>query len=195
MAFSQQNLQRSKCKHVIGFDLHYLTLCSIPINDANERRPSRQDSGYVSARGSYSGHDYNHITGQGVANQFISYGENRAPPPPPAYPRKHQEGQLESPISDGSTISGQQHAWGGHDEKQDSQPATPLTPTSAELLGLLPNGRKPESQRQLDDVTPKLRRRQPKVADAYRLVLLLFHTFSYIFFNMSTNNRTNSRRW
>lgn len=29
-------------------------------------------------------------------------------------------------------------------------------------------GREPEPQRQVDDVTPKLKRRQPQVADAYR---------------------------
>jgi len=54
------------------------------------------------------------------------------------------------------------------------QGSSPLTPTSAEPLGHdiqkpheRSNRRKPEPLRQVDDVTPKLKRRQPKVADAY----------------------------
>jgi len=93
--------------------------------------------------------------------------------------RRQVDGALDSPSSDDSgqfrvgsgTASYEVQNNGAH------QGSSPLTPTSAEgfahentVLGERKAVKKPVPLRQVDDVTPKLKRRQPKVADAYRYV-------------------------
>jgi hypothetical protein len=93
--------------------------------------------------------------------------------------RRQVDGALDSPSSDGS---GQFRVGAGaaSDDVQNNgayQDSSPLTPTSAEgfahentVLHERKVVKKPVPLRQVDDVTPKLKRRQPKVADAYRYV-------------------------
>jgi hypothetical protein len=93
--------------------------------------------------------------------------------------RRQVDGALDSPSSDGS---GQFRIGAGTYQQEAQingahQGSSPLTPTSPEGNGhdyAVPHERKvvkkPAPLRQEDDVTPKLKRRQPKVADAYRYV-------------------------
>lgn len=149
--------------------------CSEQAQDALARQPTRQDSGYASARGSYSkptGHGFDYGNTQGGRQ---TYNQNQPPPPPPPpYSRKQYDGQDSSP-SDNSA-QGQLARCNSTNDTQN-RGSSPLSPTSAELLSYekqafqdRPNGKKAEPQRQEDDVTPKMKRRQPKVADAYRYV-------------------------
>jgi hypothetical protein len=141
----------------------------------------RQDSGYVSARGSCSNESRSGTDPTPFGDHRQSYNGNNPPPPPPPPPhmRRQVDGSLDSPSSDGS---GRYHNGAGaasHDVQNNGaiQWSSPLTPTSAEAItheSTLSHERKavkkPAPLRQVDDVTPKLRRRQPKVADAYRYV-------------------------
>jgi hypothetical protein len=93
--------------------------------------------------------------------------------------RRQVDGSLDSPSSDGS---GRFHngVVAASQEIQNNgvhQGSSPLTPTSAEgvtnenaALQERKTVKRPAPMRQVDDVTPKLKRRQPKVADAYRYV-------------------------
>ena len=125
--------------------------------------PIRQDSGYVSARGSYS-NDSGQI---GYSRHRTSEMEIQQPPPH----IRRIDGVADSPSSGENTphkIEPSLDKTGT--EKSDS----PLTPTSAEILGKLAqtrkssNGKKPEPMRQVDDMVRKYRRPQPVVAEAYR---------------------------
>jgi hypothetical protein len=120
--------------------------------------PLRQDSGYVSARGSYSNGS--------VPNDF-----NRR--------RNSQlEGQQQPPshvkrIDTSVNATSKENISQKMDRNQDSgteKSESPLSPTSAELLGKLidppPKPKKSEPQRQVDDMVRK--KRQPVVAEAYR---------------------------
>lgn len=141
--------------------------------DHNARAPSRQDSGYASARGSYSNASTSTADYNGNFSQ--PYNGNHPPPPPPLHLRKPLVRSVDSSPSDDPVrvhgrVSGTLHdihANGIH------QANSPMSPTSAE--GCYENngrkhGKKQEPMRQADDVTPKLKRRQPHVADAYRYV-------------------------
>lgn len=76
--------------------------------------------------------------------------------------------------------------------QQDSSPLTPTSAESALHEHAFPNDRKkkPAPLRQVDDITPKLKRRQPKVADAYRSVMIIRFVFGLVL-----THRDNSRRW
>jgi hypothetical protein len=144
------------------------------------RKPGRQDSGYVSARGSYSnpsanGPDYF----SAHCDRRQSYSANNPPPPPPAHLRRQVDGPLGSPLSDSSGLG---HAAstaprGSHNGRHQAK--SPLTPTSSDTfanenkaLSERNNGRKTETARQIDDVAQKIKQYQPKVAEAYRYVLV-----------------------
>lgn len=93
--------------------------------------------------------------------------------------RRQVDGSLDSPSSDGSARFHNGASAGPHDIHNNGahQGGSPLTPTSAEgngnevsVLHERKPIKKPAPMRQVDDMTPKLKRRQPKVADAYRYV-------------------------
>lgn len=93
--------------------------------------------------------------------------------------RRQFDGTIDSPPSDGSGRA-QVGPVGPCSDSQNGfqQGSSPLTPTSAESAtyeSTFTNDRKkkPAPMRQVDDTTPKLKRRQPKVADAYRYALVI----------------------
>lgn len=146
----------------------------------DERKTYRQDSGYSSARGSVINAATNsQHTMQTPSDHGYRRQDQRPPPPPPFHPRQ-LDGSFDSPESDGSARDRMKQSdlveanAVEQEADDDEEPESPLSPTSAELLGQLPglgygsNGRRPEPLRQMDDVTPKLKRRQPQVAEAYR---------------------------
>jgi hypothetical protein len=161
---------------------------------ADKSRRGRQDSGYVSAHPSHSRDDYfaNHWNGS----------IHPPPPPPPRPPRlpKSRQSSIESPHSDNNEDHAKYERRGSHPENNTSngmetfEGDSPLTPTEAELLGHVPfapdenRDRKSEQMRQIDDVTPKFRRRQPRVEPAYRYVLIFLVPRNY---RLSGH----SRRW
>lgn len=134
---------------------------------------NREDSGYSSARASYSSGSR---SGFEHMDSLPSHLQAQPPPPPPSYMRRRIENSVESPLSSESgpeflTRPGYDGA-DNHVHVSKRQQSSPLTPISAEMLGYevqpVEEGKKPGPLRQIDDVTPKLRRRQPQVADAYR---------------------------
>lgn len=144
------------------------------------RRPSRQDSGYVSARGSYSSGPGIGFENANPRGSRQNYTQQQPPPPPPPPPRSRRPfDAVGGSLSDGSARDRARRHSSTHDVPVDGAHAhgnSPLSPTSAELLGLekpafLSEG-KVERQRQAeDDIDRKMKRRQPKVADAYRYVV------------------------
>lgn len=152
------------------------------------QQPLRQDSGYVSARGSYS-NDSEMNQGQPNMKSQQQHpepspsqphgpldGSNDTPTPPKSepeetnffaslpsqFPRKSKSEAPKVKLGDVKTenISGQEA------EREES----PLSPTSLEILGrLIPeSGRKSDTSRQGEDgVTRKIKRPQPVVAAAY----------------------------
>jgi hypothetical protein len=123
------------------------------IQQTSPKRQTRQDSGYASARPS--------IASQG------SWGNGQTFALPPKR-RSVYDGCIESPMSEGSLRSqGSAHDNGRAVEE------SPLSPTSAALLGEVPRAtsedryRSKEPLRQDDDHYVK-KKPQPKVAEAYR---------------------------
>jgi len=178
----------------------FLISTSETSQDFYSRVPVRHDSGYASQRGSIShegknGSDY--PTPYSEYRQSYNGSNPPPPPPPPPHMRRQVDGALDSPSSDGSGqfrigTAPYQHEVQSSGAHQDS---SPLTPTSAEGNGheyTMTQERKvvakPVPLRQVDDVTPKLKRRQPKVADAYRYA-------SSKDLNIRTDFNTHSRRW
>jgi hypothetical protein len=159
-------------------------MCSGSVHESYVQLPGRQDSGYVSARGSVSKESSK------AAENLNTYGEHRPsyngsnppppPPPPPRHMRRQMDGALDSPPSDGSGRGYSVPGINPYDVRNGVRQGTsPLTPTSAEgvtsestILRERKNGKKPEPLRQVDD-TLKSKRRQPQVADAYRYVEFL----------------------
>lgn len=117
-----------------------------------------------------------------------SDSQNIEPPPPPPPPLRKPsfyDGNIGSPFSTGSSHEasngyGNPNSDNGNAHQNyliDAQSASPV-----KLRAGGPNGRKrdfdnrddssdegeTQGRRQVDDVTPKLKRRQPKVAEAYR---------------------------
>lgn len=93
--------------------------------------------------------------------------------------RRQVDGALDSPSSDDSGHFRLGAGAAPHEVQNNGahQGSSPLTPTSAEggvhentVLQERKAVKKLAPLRQVDDVTPKLKRRQPKVADAYRYV-------------------------
>jgi hypothetical protein len=163
-------------------------------NPQNFQQPPRQDSGYVSARGSYSNGSGTNQSNPNMPPQqqhpeptrSQSHGpldgSNDTPTPPKPepeetnffaslpsqFPQKTKSKALKVKLEKVKTegISGEEA------ENDES----PLSPTSLEILGrLIPDSEKKESSRQGEDgVVRKIKRPQPVVAAAYRYVQILF---------------------
>ncbi len=137
-------------------------------------------------RGSYNSR-YSTINNEqlpaGLAER--SNSQNFEPPPPPLRKPSFYDGNIGSPLSTGSS-HGASNGYGNPNSENgnvhqnyliDAQSASPV-----KLRAGGSNGRKrdfdnrddssdegeTQGRRQVDDVTPKLKRRQPKVAEAYR---------------------------
>jgi hypothetical protein len=126
-----------------------------PFNSAHGNpQPARHDSGYESARGSYS-------NGSGM-NKAQSFQQQ-----PPS--RLDGSADTPSPPEKTPVLSERRNSKSDDTaEPGNETPSTPLTPTSAEILGKL-NSVKPGSAKKADDsASKKLRRPQPVVAEAYR---------------------------
>lgn len=130
---------------------------------ANGTHPTREDSGYGSTKRSFS-RDEGATNRQDGNRRRSAHDITPPPPPPPAHLRQHTEPS--SPISE---VTDLQSPWAKTEmeEEQEHNPDdSPLSPTSAELLGDLGNGKK--SRR--DNTMSRMKRRQPKVESAYRYV-------------------------
>lgn len=141
------------------------------------RKLGRQDSGYVSARGSYSNPSANGPEIFSTRRQSYSANNPPPPPPPPAHLRRQVDGQLESPQSNGPS-PGHAPSIVPHNGRHQVKP--PLTPTPTDILANenrvlheRSNGRKTETPRQIDDVITRTKNNQPKVAEAYKYVTIL----------------------
>lgn len=118
------------------------------------------------------------------------------PPPPPPHLRKSStyDGNYESPPSSGSshghanghTVQRTETENGYRRYSADGQSVSPIKLRSERVnvrkreydhRDSSEDERENERRRQEDDYTPKLKRRQPKVAEAYRLVQFYFTTF------------------
>ncbi|KAI9736446.1 MAG: hypothetical protein M1818_006180 [Claussenomyces sp. TS43310] len=167
----------------VAGDSHSIQDTDANMAEPDERINHRQDSGYASSRGSHSKRlVHSQSQPQMVQSSRGNLREDhRPPPPPPRTLRRQMDGSFDSPDSDGSARDAAYRIYCGGVGVTDQNASvaaqdsvSPLTPTSAELLGQMPlasqehNDGKPAPLRQLDDVTPKLKKRQPKVADAYR---------------------------
>ncbi|RDW80603.1 hypothetical protein BP5796_05301 [Coleophoma crateriformis] len=139
--------------------------------------PQRQDSGYVSSKGSYT----NGIEPE-IAQAHGSIRNPRwqiPPPPPPPPPRSPSMHYRTDGVDDTlSPVDDMQGENGSQDTiNVPAQNVSPLTPVSSETITQDPpqrrkivrviSGKKAEPLRQEDDVTPKLKRNQPVVATAY----------------------------
>ena len=120
-------------------------------------------------------HAYNHF-GERINGNAHYYSHNNEPPPPPP-------ADAHSPIIEaGSPLSGSVNPFGNGTNQVDDgyfQYRSEYSNSSARLRSELSGSRKRDyesssedsdapARRQEDDVTPKLKRRQPKVAEAYR---------------------------
>ena len=123
-------------------------------------------------------------------------GPNGIPPPPPPPLRKSStyDGNNESPPSSGSSHGHTNGHAIPHIETEngyrrcsaDGHPASPLKLRSERVnvrkrdydhRDSSEDERENERRRQEDDYTPKLKRRQPKVAEAYRSVQVYFNAY------------------
>ena len=146
--------------------------------------PARQDSGYASARGSYS-------NGSGPAEFALQNGP-QVPAPSAAQngpncpaqgfgkPQNQTEAQIETipPQQSDRRINSEQsigdittNSTGMNSNEEEGTPGTPLSPTSAEILGkLVRKNSSGDGSRQKNEAGRKIKRPQPVVADAYRFV-------------------------
>ncbi|RFU28265.1 hypothetical protein B7463_g8072, partial [Scytalidium lignicola] len=127
-----------------------------PYDKSRGPPPQRQDSGYFSARGSYS----NGSSSDGFIARRPSQWEGQPPPPPPRDFLKRMDGAGDSPSPTAmSPTEVMQH------------PGTAIsgeyTAKDLEQTQKRKDGKKPEPLRQEDDVTPRFKRSQPQVAEAY----------------------------
>jgi len=169
-------------KHHVYANMSY----SDSVPETLGRHPMRHDSGYVSQRNSYSNGPASATDNSATYSDYRQTynGSNPPPPPPPLHMRRHVDGPFDSPSSDGSArchngSGAPTHDINNHVANQASSPITPTTAEASTHEGVpfkeRKNGTKAPHLRQEDDVTPKLKRRQPKVADAYRCVLSSAH--------------------
>ncbi|KAE8448598.1 hypothetical protein EG329_009023 [Mollisiaceae sp. DMI_Dod_QoI] len=141
-------------------------------NLPNSHLPPRQDSGYVSARGSYS-------SGSGP-NGLGNQGDPQDPTQPPQgqpIPDTTDQQPARSSVQDPASqqkigSSGNSNESAGSNEAAESSPGTPLSPTSAEILGKLvrkpSKGKATQSAGQDKASVRKVKKRpQPVVAEAY----------------------------
>ncbi len=121
----------------------------------------------------------------GSAEQSHSQSFEPPPPPPPLRKPSLYDGTTGSPLSTGSS-HGASNGYGNHNSENgnvhqnyltDAQSASPVKLRAGDSTGRKrdfdnrdDSSDEGESQgrRQVDDVTPKLKRRQPQVAEAYR---------------------------
>lgn len=111
---------------------------------AYNHAPVRQDSGYMSARGSYS---------NGTGQSDFENGR-----PGQSAPAK-QESQAAKSVKEKELPKTVEHG------ASDSEPDTPLSPTSAEILGKLQPG---NMRKASGNESRRVKRPQPVVAEAYR---------------------------
>ncbi|PQE10297.1 hypothetical protein CJF32_00000836 [Rutstroemia sp. NJR-2017a WRK4] len=143
-------------------------------------QPFQHNSGYGNTAGPYN---------RGPHPQM--YNAHMPPPPPPLQPEPIHDPW---PVQNISTtppppeaVLDDEKANGKEGDEENSRDESPLSPTSMEILGKLTkspvkpaaprkiirviSGKKSkEAQRQADDTTPKSKRSQPVVAEAYRYV-------------------------
>ena len=161
-----------------------------------DNAPPRQDSGYVSARGSYSNgsgppDNFQQNWAQNAAQSIPQNGLNHQPgPSQPAqgFSQTQDHDQKDNPQEQSDRRNGDEE--GGADTtnatNSTEDEGTPLSPTSAEILGkLVRKNSSGDGSRQKSD--RKIKRPQPVVADAYRFVSE--HRYSYHLLI------TISRRW
>lgn len=149
--------------HLLSSDTLVLTSYREPIQQSSPRRHQlRQDSGYASARPS-----------TGRQNSWGNGPPFRRPSKPTRI-RSGYDGCIDSPISEVSMRShNSERDVGKRGSKSMSPVESPLSPTSAALVGEAPASheedryRSREPLRQNDDQYVK-KRPQPKVAEAYR---------------------------
>lgn len=164
------------------FQVHIATLRSLDeattgldkdVSPPGENQQYRKDHRYGSTRGTYHENSGSkRRQNSGSHNHRKPWKGNAHPPPPPPLKtlRNQNDGGLDSPVSQNSL---QQYTREGTVPLEDfPEPgSSPLSPTSAELLGHLPASQVNEDQqdsKKNTDGGPKLKRKQPKVADAYR---------------------------
>jgi len=155
-----------------------------PVQPPYGNVPPRQDSGYVSARGSYS-------NGSGPAEPVQQNGpQNLAQPtfqsdpnqPPPGFCSSQNENKppQQSECRNSSEQVGADTTNSNGTNSTAESGNSPLSPTSAEILGkLVQPTRKDSGDRPKSEAARKIKRPQPIVADAYRFVLKLLCVFCY----------------
>ena len=149
-------------------------------------QPPRQDSGYASARGSYS-----NSSGPHASNGFTNGGSPQQKPP-----QTNGNKQIAKPPTEAvNAMPSAEHTSKKEAEKSEvnlesedadiKEPESPLSPTSAEILGKLTQPAKPrkiirvisgKNKNQTDDAAKKSKRAAPVVAEAYRFVNPLSYT-------------------
>jgi hypothetical protein len=149
-----------------------------PIQPPYSSIPSRQDSGYVSARGSYSnGSGPPEYTQQNATQKSALLPPQNDPnQSPQGLSRPQDQNQtLNNPSqeldqrNDGEEGNADTANSNGTESTEDG--GTPLSPTSAEILGkLVRKNSSGDGSRQKSDASRKAKRPQPVVADAYRFV-------------------------
>ncbi|KAL3427392.1 hypothetical protein PVAG01_00901 [Phlyctema vagabunda] len=141
----------------------------------SQNSPQRQDSGYISSRGSYSnGSEANLQTGNG--NQGQGQWHTPPPPPPPPPPPLSIHRRVDETNATPTSIDKQSQYMVAEQilMPSDSSPIPALSdakskePQPRRKIVRVISGKKSEPQRQADDVTPKFKRSQPVVAEAYR---------------------------
>ncbi|KAH8808953.1 hypothetical protein F5884DRAFT_882836 [Xylogone sp. PMI_703] len=131
-----------------------------PYDNTRGPPPQRQDSGYFSSRGSYS----NGSSSDGLMTRRASQWEGQPPPPPPPrdfLKRIDGTGDTPSPTTI-SPLEAMQQSKAGESSEYIAKDIHQAQKRS--------DGKKPEPLRQEDDVTPRFKRSQPQVAEAYRYV-------------------------
>ncbi|KAN0096226.1 hypothetical protein V8E51_015031 [Hyaloscypha variabilis] len=146
-----------------------------PVQPQYGNGPPRQDSGYVSARGSYSNAsgppDYAQQTASHNSAQPVP--QNGPNHPPQGFAENQNQGQKEDkprPQPDGrdSAEDGNADTTNSNGTNSPEDEGTPLSPTSAEILGkLVRKDSSGDGSRQKNEAHRKIKRPQPVVADAY----------------------------
>lgn len=130
--------------------------------------PSRQDSGYLSGRPSISSGLDTDVS-KSDSGRGMSWSAQNPPPPPPSGLRQRGYGDYGSPAYSPNHSHASSRNQSRSASANRSPDESPLSPTSAALLGHIPmdgetNGRK---RRQGDDHYVR-RKPQPRVDEAFR---------------------------
>ncbi|KAE9371272.1 hypothetical protein N431DRAFT_441293 [Stipitochalara longipes BDJ] len=148
---------------------------SPPVQPPYSNAPPRQDSGYASARGSYSNgsgppehtqQNATHDPAQPVPQNDPShspqgFGETQ-------YQDQKENNQRQQLDRRSGAEEGSADATNSNGTNSTEDEGTPLSPTSAEILGkLVRKDSSGDSSRQKSEASRKIKRPQPVVADAY----------------------------